>query len=186
MQSWRRFAVSMAKEEKILTAEQQRQFAREFLEKIEAMPKKTFIGGFNDAVRRGGADAVKEWWKSKGSKFKMPSLGKSVTTAGRVGGRALAVVGNVEVAQDAWIASHRPDRTCPYVTYYFEDEHGQYHYEQHGSGFGYRGTDAVYDTGDKAGERVPTFWFWGWIKVYIKRFTNPPDSEFPWRPVDPA
>ncbi|MDX1944146.1 MAG: hypothetical protein SFU86_01965 [Pirellulaceae bacterium] len=177
-----------------LTVQQQKDFANTFLRKIESMPTNTYIGGYNEAVRQGGNQAVKTWWESKGCKLKPPSLGTPITIAGtlrpainagakvaRVAGvKALSAVNaldTVEMAHDELLAAQSPLGTI-YGTYYFRDEHGTYHYEQLGSGVHYRGTDAVYDSGLKAGEREPTFWFWGRIKVFIKRLIDPPKVDW--------
>jgi RHS repeat-associated protein len=108
---------------------------------------------------------------------KAGKLKAAVSSGSRAGTKALSVInvaGDVQMAHEALIAAGSPGHRCRYDTYYFEDKHGTYHYEQQGSGWGYRGTDAVYDSGEKAGERVEVFWFWGSIKVFVKQFTDLP------------
>jgi RHS repeat-associated protein len=174
-----------------LTLDQQEEFAKAFLKKIQSMPKDTYIGGFNDAVKRGGIDEVKKWWTATGSKIGGPKLGTavsitgtlkakggaSVKVGGRIGGGAMSVINGmdtVEMAHDALIAAHSPSGKCEYHTYYFKDSHGTYHYEQIGTGVHYRGTEAVYDSGSKDGERVPVTWWWAKVRMFYKRFADPP------------
>ena len=45
----------------VLSPAQQKQFAEEFAARIRSMPPDTLIGGFRDAVQRGGAAAVRAW-----------------------------------------------------------------------------------------------------------------------------
>jgi RHS repeat-associated protein len=176
-----------------LTPQQQKQFAKEFLQKILSMPTDTYIGGFNDAVRRGGTAEVEIWHEKHGSKIKPPVIGKPVRIGGtlrvkagpvlrgggRIGGGAMSVINavdTIESVHDDWIAAHTVGRKCEYQTYYFKDRSGHtFHYEQlGGSGIFYEGTDAVYDDGPNAGERWVVFWQWAKVRMLYKRFFDPP------------
>jgi len=144
-----------------LTAEHAGVFAKQFLETVRSQGADTFIGGFNDAVRRGGTDGVKKWLAKVGSKLPAPTLG------GRRGNGPLGLIDAITVVRDG-VAQMQG---CSYGTYYFTDASGQYHYETlGGEGIFYQGTDKVYDDG----RRDPTFKFWAEFKVWWKSIFDRP------------
>lgn len=63
-----------------LSQAQEAEFARKFLAKIIAMPKSSYIGGFNNAVRDGGKAAVRAWLAANYPKgLSTPSATATVT-----------------------------------------------------------------------------------------------------------
>ncbi|NLE36796.1 MAG: RHS repeat-associated core domain-containing protein, partial [Pirellulaceae bacterium] len=66
------------------TKAQQREFAKRVLDKIDDMPKDTYIGGFNRAVRRGGTPAVEKWQDKFAAKVKREARDKLSETTNRM------------------------------------------------------------------------------------------------------
>lgn len=63
--------------------------------------------------------------------------------------------------------------TVVHATYYWEDAGGRYCYETL-PGFIYGGTEKVYVSGPREGEREPAFFFWMWLKVKWKAIFDRP------------